>query len=41
LPKEKIFINAFGVIDDIKNLNFIPSDIFKALENLQRDQNFI
>ncbi len=34
LPKEKVFINAFGVIDDVKNFNFIPSDIFKALDSL-------
>jgi hypothetical protein len=34
LPKERIYINAFGVVDDMKNFEYIPPDIFKILENL-------
>ena len=28
LPKEKIFINAFGVVDEIANFNYIPPEIY-------------
>lgn len=38
LPKEKIYVNAFGVIDSIKNFNQIPPRIFKSLENLETNQ---
>ena len=41
LPKEKIYINAFGVVDDLKNFNYIPPDVFKVLDNLQKNQVFI
>ena len=34
LPKEKIFINAFGVIDEISNFNYIPPEIHQSLESL-------
>jgi len=34
LPKEKIFINAFGVVDEIANFNYIPPEIYQSLESL-------
>lgn len=34
LPREKIYINAFGVVDEAKFFNHIPSNIFKSLDNL-------
>jgi hypothetical protein len=34
LPKEKIFINAFGAVEDIANFNYIPPDIYQSLESL-------
>jgi hypothetical protein len=37
LPDEKVYINAFGVVKDAKHFNLPPPDIYKALDNLQRN----
>jgi hypothetical protein len=29
------------VVDDVKNFDYIPPDVFKILENLQRNQEYI
>jgi len=34
LPKEKIFINAFGVVDQVADFDYIPPDIYQSLECL-------
>ena len=34
LQSEKVYINAFGVVNDLENLNQIPQPIEKALERL-------
>jgi hypothetical protein len=41
LPKEKIFINAFGVVDEIANFNYIPPEIYQSLESLQYNQQIL
>ena len=33
LPKDNIYINAFGVVDETKNFNFIPDDMLETLDN--------
>jgi len=41
LPQEKIYINAFGVVDGVNNLNTVPKELEKALEVLQSNQIFL
>ena len=41
LPKEKVYINAFGVVDDMNNFNVIPPEMYKALDNLQNNEQFL
>lgn len=41
LPQEKLFVNAFGVVDGVSNFNSIPSEIQQTLSNLQKNQMFL
>lgn len=41
LPKDQIFINAFGVIDEIQNFDFIPPEIYQSLESLEYNQKIL
>ena len=36
LPKDRIFINAFGVVEGMRDLSYIPPDIQKSLDDQQK-----
>ena len=38
LPREKVCINAFGIVDKEENFNYIPEEMYEALETFQINQ---
>jgi hypothetical protein len=41
LPKIKLFLNAFGLVNDLESINFIPPEISIALDNLSANKKHL